>query len=122
MEENQMAKVLRIIAGIVLVVGIIGSLILGDVLETTTYVAYTTIHHYNTPVAIGGVVSSIIFSVLLFSLAEIISLLQSNYDKNSEISNKIDTIKNNVEEIKKNTSGSKYSSSIDEIEANLPEI
>ena len=76
MEENSVAKVLSTLAGIVLVVGIIGSLILGKLMPAVDYSSRHLETHYNWALAIGGSAASIITCVLFTGFAEVINLLQ----------------------------------------------
>ena len=122
MTKNKVGQALKIIAYIVLIIGIIGSFIMGSIFETTIVIGNYTHSKYNWGLVVSVMISSIILAIFLFALAEIIHLLQANLDNNKEIAHKIDNLSNYTEQIKDNTSKSKYTSKIEEIEANLPEI
>ena len=68
---NNYAKALSITGWIVLVAGIIGSFVLGDQLRVDRW-------SYNTGVCIAGILTSVIFGLLLLGFGEVISILDDN--------------------------------------------
>lgn len=107
MVENKMASILRILGAIILILGFWGSLVFLEESKITTLV---------------GIFSSSFVSILLFSFAEVIKLLQSNCNKNAKILSKVDELTDIAKEIQSNTNKSKYYSELDEIEDNLPKM
>ena len=77
MSENGVAKALRIIGGITIVVGVLASLIMGAEVK-------------NAGIVIGGIVGSVISGIMFFGFSEIIDLLQQNVDQQRKIIDKLD--------------------------------
>jgi len=71
---NTRANIIDVVGRIIIVVGILGSLILGSAFRNISDFGST----YNLGLAIGGIVSSIISGIVFFGFAEIIELLQKN--------------------------------------------
>lgn len=79
-ENNTIAKIIYIMAIIVLLGGITASLILAAVFKVEHSGYYYSYDEYNALLAVCGSVSSIFVSILLFALSEIIYLLQRILD------------------------------------------
>lgn len=122
MKTNKMSNILKIVALLILIVGIIGSLILGDVFQIENRTLYYTLHTYNAGLAVAGVVSSILTSIFFYALAEIISLLQLNLDKNTEVSDSLNRILYAISGLKSDTNNPEHNLVIEDIEANLPQM
>lgn len=73
--ENTFASIFKTIGIFIIVLGIIGSLIIAAVIG----------HDFNFAIAIAGSISSFLFGFNLMGIGEIIRLLQSSCDKQSEI-------------------------------------
>ena len=88
MEENGVAKVIRIIGWIFIIGGVISSLILGGI--------FTIYEKYNWYIAIIGSVISIVNGIIFIGFSEIINLLQTNCDKQAEIIREIKNTENSL--------------------------
>lgn len=72
MKENAIALVIRWIGGIIIVVGVFGSLIVGLMLDNWIFL-------------IAGMLGSIVSGVMLLGFSEIINLLQLNVFKTEKL-------------------------------------
>lgn len=82
MKENLVAKIVRITGWCIIIGGIIGAFILGEVLPTVTYNHYgRAIETHNWGLTVAVIIGSIISGVFFHAIAEIIQLLQLNVDK-----------------------------------------
>lgn len=112
MQENSVAKIVRITGWCVIICGIIGAFILGYALPTVTY-SYNgrADTSYNWGLTLAVIIGSIITGVFFQAMAEIIHLLQLNVDK--------------MENLIKASGGQANhhsSSTLRDIESNLPKI
>ena len=85
---NQKAFIINTIGLITIVVGIIGSVVLGEVfpIKTLEGVYYSRLEEsYNWYIAIIGTISSIISGVIFIGFAEIIDLLQQNVNNTAKL-------------------------------------
>lgn len=90
--ENNVAFNLRVIAVIIAIAGIVGSVFLGSALKTTviTDALRDEIEtHYNWGVAIAGIFASVLSGILLYGFAELISLQGKAVDELKKISEKL---------------------------------
>lgn len=79
MEENKVAKYIKIIGILIIVLGVIGSFVLGDiyaVVETYGTTFTFTEETYNWPVTLIGIFSSMVSGILFIGFSEVINLLQ----------------------------------------------
>ena len=88
MEENGVAKVIRIIGWIFIIGGVISSLILGGI--------FTIYGKYKWYIAIIGSVISIVNRIIFIGFSEIINLLQTNCDKQAEFIREIKNTENSL--------------------------
>ena len=74
---------------LVLILGIIGSFILGNALPAVSISSYSSrvYEEYNWGLAIGGVVGSIIFGTFLLGIGELIQLCANNLEEAKAIHN-----------------------------------
>lgn len=96
MTDNIYAKSIRITGFAVIVLGVIGSFILGSVFEVD--IPYSSYDEYNWTLVLIGIISSFIVGLLFVGLGELIDLLQANYDKQYDILKEIKTISKNMTE------------------------
>ena len=90
--ENNVAFNLRIVAVIVVIAGIVGSVLLGSAMKTTIVtdaLLGEVKTHYNWGVAVAGVFASVMSGILLYGFAELISLQGKAVDELKKISEKI---------------------------------
>lgn len=114
MQENTVAKAVRITGWCIIAVGIIGAFILGYALPAVTYSIHGGLDEsYNWGLTLGVIAGSVIGGVLFQAIAEIIRLLQLNVDR--------------MEDLMKATRGQMDSAdhrskAVKDIESNLPKI
>lgn len=72
-EKNIYATALKILGGIIVIFGIIGSVILGDVFKIEYGVTYT-FREYNYYLMTVGILSSVITGALIMGMGELIQL------------------------------------------------
>lgn len=118
MKENKVANALHTIGVLVIVIGIIGSFICGEVFPEVTYKyssysGYKTVESYNWSLALTGVIASFIAGVCFIGFSEVISLLQESADTQERILRKL-------EDGTKETGPSK--TVIQDIEDHLPDM
>ena len=105
MKNNKCAGIIYIIGVFVIILGIVGSFILGDVSNIEVYSEYGSHSEYNWSLSIFCAVSSLILGLILMGLGEMIGLLQDNLDQQSALyrllsqhpcknSNSVNTIQN----------------------------
>lgn len=102
--KNSKAYAINIMGWITIIVGVIGSFVIGDVYQVVSY-SFTGIERstYNWSLAIMCCISSVFIGLVIIGLAEIIELLQQNYDKNTLIEEKINGFESSLNEISNNT-------------------
>ena len=91
--ENNVAFNLRVVAVIVAIAGIVGSIFLGSALKTTVItdaLLGEVKTHYNWGVAVAGVFASVLSGILLYGFAELISLQGKTVDELKKINEKPD--------------------------------
>lgn len=92
MEENKIAKIIRIIGLVSIIGGIISSLILGGIFKMQVGTYYTH-EEYNWYIAIIGSIISLVDGIIFMGFSEIINLLQLNYNRQFEIINTLNNLK-----------------------------
>lgn len=97
--ENSTAKTMRNVATAVIILGIIGSLILGKVIPVVDYSYsgfgnYEADTSYNWALAIVGIIISVITYILFLGFAEVIDLLQ-RIQKNWQVVDLLQRIEKN---------------------------
>lgn len=102
--KNSKAYAINIMGWITIIAGVIGSFVIGDVYQVVSY-SFTGIERstYNWSLAIMCCISSVFIGLVIIGLAEIIELLQHNYDKNTLIEEKINGFESSLNEISNNT-------------------
>lgn len=80
MSKNSVADIMKVVAVIIAVLGVIGSFVLGNAFPIVEDNLFSVETKYNWGVALTGIFCSVIAGLLFFGFGEIIALLQANLD------------------------------------------
>lgn len=84
-KKNSFSNLMYTLSYIILIVGIVGSLILGLAIPETSIKSgvfgYSTTEEYNVQLAVSGILGSIASAIIFRSISEILNLLQNIYNE-----------------------------------------
>ena len=128
MNTNKKADTINTIGIAIIILGMIGSFILGGVIPAITYdysyfSGYDIEEMYNWGLAVGGAMGSFILGWCLIGLSEIIELLQQNQNIQVQILNAVQNQKIIIEQKGTGTQEQpKTQTVLQDIESNLPKL
>lgn len=132
-----MGRIIKVLGIIFIILGIIGSIYLGNLFEMKQYAGYSYYSQssryeyvFNTPLFIAGVVSSSTFGILMMGFGELINIAEDNRDNTKNLLRYLRMVEENTSKFPKNGMISAPESNtkitpkdiVRDIEDNLPPI